>query len=43
MVRQVKDRLGGDAGLLKAVEELTLTSEEAVAILDDAPRRRAKP
>jgi endonuclease G, mitochondrial len=37
MVRQVKDRLGGDPGLLKAVEELTLTSEEAVAILDELP------
>jgi V8-like Glu-specific endopeptidase len=34
MTRQVKDRFGGDAALLQAVADLTLSGEEAVAILD---------
>jgi V8-like Glu-specific endopeptidase len=34
MVRQIEDRFGGDPALLKAVEELVITSEEAIEILD---------
>ncbi len=37
MIRQIKDHFGGDSALLKAVEDLALTSEEAVSILDTLP------
>lgn len=40
MQRVVKDRFGGDAALFKAVDQLALTGEEAIAVLDaaaDAP------
>jgi hypothetical protein len=37
MVRQIKDRFGGDSALLNAVEDLALNSEEAVVILDTLP------
>jgi hypothetical protein len=38
MTRLVKDRLGGDSALLAAIEEMVLTSEQAVEVLesDDA-------
>ena len=36
MQRVVKDRFGGDEALLKAVENLALTGEEAISVLDSA-------
>jgi V8-like Glu-specific endopeptidase len=35
MIRLIKDRFGGDSALLKAVDQLAITGEEAVAILSD--------
>ena len=43
MVRQIKDNFGGDTALLKAIEELTLSSEEAVEILDTLPDTEPSP
>jgi V8-like Glu-specific endopeptidase len=37
MVRLVKDRFGGDSALLKSVNELALSGEDAIAILDASP------
>jgi len=36
MQRIVKDRFGGDEALLKAVDKLAITSEEAIGVLDAA-------
>jgi len=36
MQRVIKDRFGGDDALLKAVDQLAITSEEAIAVLDAA-------
>lgn len=35
MVRLIKDKFGGDAALMQAVEHLTITGEEAITILND--------
>ena len=37
MIRQIEDHFGRDPALLKAVEELAITSEEAIEILDSMP------
>jgi serine protease len=38
MHRVIKDRFGGDEALSKAVDQLAITSEEAVAVLDAAAK-----
>jgi hypothetical protein len=43
MIRQIRDRFGGDSVLLKAVEDLAIDSEEAVAILDTLPDAEPSP
>jgi len=43
MIRQIRDRCGGDPALLKAIEDLALNSEEAVAILDTLPGTEPSP
>ncbi len=43
MVRQIKDRFGGDSSLINQVEALTISSEEAVAILADPASAEKKP
>lgn len=43
MVRQIKNRFGGDLALLKAVDDLAINSEQAVAILDTLPDAEPSP
>ena len=38
MHRMIKDRFGGDEALSKAVDQLAITSEEAIAVLDAAAK-----